>query len=207
MQMNTEENIRSIYVLIVIGILLAIGCTLVALFNPVSKPVNILNIIFIIVQAGIGLATIIISRKFTKKFFHLFMGLLYLSWSLIYLFAYTLFSYSLKEMWPLLGISAGILWFIAGRLKYQTLKFGFLIPSVTLFGMGVWYSLFSFGLISLSFKTVASTLGPLFMLLVAVFLVFFFFLQQKHKELVFPDEETGVFADEEASIKSALDDE
>jgi len=121
MQMNTEENIRSIYVLIVVGILLAIGCTLVALFNPVSKPVNILNIIFIIVQAGIGLATIIISRKFTKKFFHLFMGLLYLSWSLIYLFAYTLFSYSLKEMWPLLGISAGILWFIAGRLKYQTL--------------------------------------------------------------------------------------
>ena len=161
--MNTEKTIKSIYFLISFGILLVIGCTAVALFHPVSKSVNILNTIFIAFQAGIGVATVIIAIKFTKKFFHIFMGLLYLSWSIIYLFAYTLFSYSLKEMWPLLGISAGILWFIAGRLKYQTLKFGFLI--------------------------------------------LFFFLQQKHTELVFPDEETGDFADEESSIKSDLEED
>ena len=44
-------------------------------------------------------------------------------------------------------------------------------------------------------------------LLIAVFLIVFFFLQQKHKELVFSDEETGVFADEEASFNSELEDE
>ena len=205
--MNTEKTIKSIYFLISFGILLVIGCTAVALFHPVSKSVNILNTIFIAFQAGIGVATVIIAIKFTKKFFHIFMGLLYLSWSIIYLFSYTIFSYSLKEMWPLLGISAGLLWFIAGKLRYKVLKFGYLIPSVTLFGMGLWYSLFSFGLISLSFKTVASTLGPLFMLLIAVFLILFFFLQQKHTELVFPDEETGDFADEESSIKSDLEED
>ncbi len=207
MLMNTDKKIKSIYVLIVFGILLAICCTVIALINPISKSVNILNLIFIIVQAGIGLATVLIAKNLTKKFFHFFMGLLYLSWSLIYLIAYTLFSFSLKEMWPLLGVSAGILWFIAGKWKYKVLKFGYLIPSVTLFGMGCWYSLFSFGLIKLSFKTVASTLGPLFMLLIAVFLILFFFLQQKHKELVFSDEETGVFADEEASFKSELEED
>lgn len=205
--MNTEKNIKSIYVLIVFGILLAIGCTVIAIIHPVSRPVNILNLIFIIVQAAIGLATAIIAMNVTRKFFDLFMGLLYLSWSLIFLVAYTLFSLSFKVMWPLLGISAGLLWFIAGWWKYKTLKFGYLIPSVTLFGMGCWYSLFSFGLIKLSFETIASTLGPLFMLLIAIFLILFFFLQQKHKELVFSDEETGVFADEEASFKSELDDE
>ena len=205
--MNTGKNIKSIYVLIVFGILLAIGCTTIAIISPVSKSVNILNLIFIIVQAGIGLATALIAKKFTKKFFDYFMGLLYLSWSLIYLITYTLFELEFKVMWPLLGVSAGLLWFIAGKWKYKVLKFGYLIPSVTLFGMGLWYSLFSFGLIKLSFKTVASTLGPLFMLLIAVFLILFFFLQQKHKELVFSDEETGVFADEEASFNSGIEDE
>jgi hypothetical protein len=205
--MNTEKNIKSIYVLIVFGILLAIGCTTIVIISPVSKSVNILNLIFIIVQAAIGLATALIAKKVTKKFFHLFMGLLYLSWSLIYLITYTFFSFMFKEIWPLLGVSAGLLWFIAGKWKYKVLKFGYLIPSVTLFGMGLWYSLFSFGLIKLSFKTVASTLGPLFMLLIAIFLIVFFFLQQKHKELVFSDEETGIFADEEASFNSGLEDD
>lgn len=205
--MNTEKNIKSIYVLIVFGILLAIGCTTIVIISPVSKSVNILNLIFIIVQAAIGLATAIIAKKVTKKFFHLFMGLLYLSWSLIYLITYTFFSFMFKEIWPLLGVSAGLLWFIAGKWKYKVLKFGYLIPSVALFGMGLWYSLFSFGLIKLSFKTVASTLGPLFMLLIAIFLIVFFFLQQKHKELVFSDDETGIFADEEASFNSGLEDD
>ena len=203
----TERSIKSIYILIIVGILLTIGCSAIALVKPVSRPVNILNLFFIVIQAGIGISTVLLAARVTKKFFHYFMGLLYLSWSLIYLFAYTFFSYSLKEMWPLLGISAGLLWFIAGRWKYKVLKFGYLIPSVVLFGMGCWYSLFSFGLIKLSFKTVASTLGPLFMLLIAVFLIIFFFVQQKHKELVFSDEETGVFADEEASFNSEFEDD
>ena len=205
MLMNAEKNIKSIYVLIAFGTLVAAGCAVIALLNPDSKPVNILNLFFIAAQAVIGLATIGIARKVTKKFFHFFIGSLYLCWSLIYLVAYTLFSFSLNQLWPLLGISAGILWLIAGWWKYQSLKFGYLIPSVTLFGMGCWYALFSFGLIKLSFKTVAITLGPLFMLLIGVFLIIFFLLQQKHKELVFSDEDTGTFADEEASFNSESD--
>lgn len=205
--MITEKKTKSIHFLIAFGILLAIGCAVIAVIRPISRPINILNLIFIIVQAGIGLATIIVARKITRRFFHLFMGLLYFSWSLIYLFAYTLLPLTFKEMWPLFGISAGLLWFVAGLWKYKTLKFGFLIPSVTLFGMGCWYSLFSFGLVRFSFKTVASTLGPLFMLLIAIFLIAFFFLQQKHKEFVVSDEETGVFADEEASFKSELEED
>ena len=205
--MNTQKNIKSIYFLIVFGILFTLGCAGIALVHPVSRPVNILNIIFIVAQAGIGIATLIIALKVTKKFFHFFMGLLYLCWSLIYLVTYTFFSFALHEMWPLLGVSAGILWFIAGKWKYNVLKFGYLIPSFTLFGMGCWYSLFSFGIIKLSFRTVASTLGPLFMLLIAVFLIIFFLLQQKHKELVFSDEETGIFADEEVSTVMEDEDE
>lgn len=200
-----EKKIKSIYFLIIAGVLLVIACTLMTLHKEPSRYANILNLIFIIVQAIIGLITVVIARKVTGKFFHFFAGMLYFFWSMIYLASYAFFSWSLNQMWPLLGIVAGVLWFIAGRWKYKVLKFGYLIPSVTLFGMGLWYSLFSFGLIRLSFKSVALTLGPLFMLMVAVLLIVFFFVQQKHSELVFSDEETGIFSDEESSIKSELE--
>ena len=200
-----EKKIKSIYFLIIAGVLLVIACTLMALHKEPSRSANILNLIFIIVQAVIGLITVVIARKVTGKFFHFFAGMLYFFWSMIYLASYAFFSWSLNQMWPLLGIVAGVLWFIAGRWNYKVLKFGYLIPSVALFGMGLWYSLFSFGLIRLSFKSVALTLGPLFMLMVAVLLIVFFFVQQKHSELVFSDEETGIFSDEESSIKSELE--
>ena len=95
----------------------------------------------------------------------------------------------------------------AGLWKYKVLKFGYLIPSVTLFGMGVWYSFFSFQIIKKSFSSIACTLGPLFMISIAVFLVVFFLMQQRHKELVFSDDETGVFSDEESSISSELEED
>ena len=198
---------KPVRVLNIFGILFVITCAIITILNPISKPVNVLNITFLVLQAGIGLSVVIISRKITKKFFHLFVGLLYLFWSILSLFMELVFPYTIKEFWPLFGIITGLLWFIAGRMKYGRLKFGFVIPSVTLLGMGLWYSLFSFEIIKLSFKSVACTLGPVFMVSIAVFLVLFFLAQQRHKELVFSDEETGVFSDEESSIRSELEED
>ena len=155
----------------------------------------------------IGFKIVMMAHVITKKFFHLFVGLLYLFWSILSLFMELVFPYTIKEFWPLFGIITGLLWFIAGRMKYGRLKFGFVIPSVTLLGMGLWYSLFSFEIVKLSFKSVACTLGPVFMVSIAVFLVLFFLAQQRHKELVFSDEETGVFSDEESSIRSELEED
>jgi len=77
------------------------------------------------------------------------------------------------------------------------MKFGYAIPAVTLFCMGIWYSLFSFDIIKVSFVSIAGTVGPIFMILVALLLVGFFLLQQKHKELIVTDDDTGVFSDED----------
>ena len=198
---------KPVRVLNIFGILFVITCAVITIRNPISKPVNVLNITFLFLQAGIGLAVIIISRKITKKFFHLFVGLLYLFWSILALLGELVLPFTIQQFWPLFGVITGILWFIAGRMKYGRLKFGFVIPSVTLCGMGFWYSLFSFDVIKLSYKSVACSLGPVFMVSIAVFLVLFFLAQQRHKELVFSDEETGVFSDEESSIRSELEDE
>ena len=205
--MKDVRGHKPVRVLNIFGILFVITCAIITILNPISKPVNVLNITFLVLQAGIGLSVVIISRKITKKFFHLFVGLLYLFWSILSLFMELVFPYTIKEFWPLFGIITGLLWFIAGRMKYGRLKFGFVIPSVTLLGMGLWYSLFSFEIVKLSFKSVACTLGPVFMVSIAVFLVLFFLAQQRHKELVFSDEETGVFSDEESSIRSELEED
>jgi hypothetical protein len=205
--MKESKSHKSIQVLIIFGVLFLITCAIITILHPISKPVNVLNITFMILQAVIGLSVVIISRRLTKKFFHLFAGLLYLCWSILSLLTELVLPFTIKEVWPLFGVLTGILWFIAGLIKYKRMKFGFVIPSITLFGMGIWYSLFSFEIVKLSFKSVACSLGPIFMVSIAVFLVLFFLAQQKHKELVFSDEETGVFSDEETSIRSELEDE
>ena len=107
----------------------------------------------------------------------------------------------------IISILAALALFISGLLKYGSLKFGYVIPSATLTIMGVWYTLFSTQIIKMSFKSVVANLGPLFLLSIALFLIFFFLMQQRHKELVFSDEEQGTFSDEEVSFKSELEED
>lgn len=205
--MKNGKCLKSTCILNTIGILFVFTCAALTIVHPHSKPVNDLNIVLLVIQALIGLAVIIIARKVTKKFFHLFMGLLYLSWSILSLLIELILPYEVQQLWPVFGIISGIILFITGKVKYGKLKFGFVIPSITLLGMGIWYSLFSLGIIKISFRSVVATLGPFFMISIAVFLVVFFLLQQRHTELVFSDEETGVFSDEESSFVSEIEED
>ena len=62
-------------------------------------------------------------------------------------------------------------------------------------------------IIKMSFRTVVATLGPFFMGSVALFLILFFLLQQRHEELVVKDEEIGVFSDEETLFNANSEDD
>lgn len=204
--MELKKVIKLLYCFIVAGIILGIAGVVIAAINSAPKSIDVLNHVFMFILLIMGISVVIISRKITHKFFHFFMGLLFSFWSLlsIVIEANTLFTS--KELWPIYGILAAIALFVSGLLKYGSMKFGYVIPSATLFGMGMWYFLFSMKIIKMSFKSVVATLGPAFMLSIAVFLILFFLVQQRHKELVFSDEETGTFSDEEVSFKSDLED-
>ena len=201
------NNLKSIYVLIAFGFLFAGLCIVITAINPASKSIDILNIFSIILQMAIGIIVVILSRKITHRFSHVFTGLLISAWSVNSFLIAVVLPYTIKDMWPFYGVTAGIVLFISGFLKYKAVKFGYGIPSIVLFGMGIWYSLFSMNIIKMSFRTVVATLGPFFMGSIALFLVLFFLLQQKHKELVVKDEEIGVFSDEEAFFKSEIEDD
>ena len=205
--MVSDKMLKPVHFMIAAGIVLAVSCLAFAVINPASKSIDILNIIFLILQASFGIAIIVASKKISHKFFHMFMGYIFLFWSIISILTDIILPFTKKEMWPMYGVAAGVAMIIAGYRKYRSIKFGYLIPAVTLCGMGIWYLFFSMNIITLSFRIVVFTLGPVFLISVAALLVIFFLVQQKHKELVFSDDEIGVFSDEEASFKFDSDDD
>ena len=129
-----EKMVKPVYSMIAAGILLAVSCLVFAVINPASKSIDILNLVFLILQAGFGIAIMIVSLKVTHKFFHIFIGLVFLFWSIITILINVLLPYTEKELWPLYGVAAAIAMFISGYKKYGSIKFGYLVPSIFFFG-------------------------------------------------------------------------
>lgn len=205
--MSISKLTKSLYFMIALGILILAACFVFAVINPISRKIDILNLVILIFQGLLGIVIIIIGKKITHKFFHMFIGLAFFLCSLVLIMMVLVLPFTIKELWPVYGVIAGISLFISGFLKYKSVKFGYLIPAVTLVGMGIWYLMFSLHLMPLSFSMVVYTLGPAFLIMIAVLLVAYFFVQQKHSDLVFKDDEIGVFSDEEASFKSDMDED
>ncbi|MCI6591440.1 MAG: hypothetical protein SPK18_08575 [Treponema sp.] len=205
--MSISKLTKSLYFMIALGILILAACFVFAVINPISRKIDILNLVILIFQGLLGIVIIIIGKKITHKFFHMFIGLAFFLCSLVLIMMVLVLPFTIKELWPVYGVIAGISLFISGFLKYKSVKFGYLIPAVTLVGMGIWYLMFSLQLMPLSFSMVVYTLGPAFLIMIAVLLVAYFFVQQKHSDLVFKDDEIGVFSDEEASFKSDMDED
>lgn len=205
--MSISKLTKSLYFMIALGILILAACFVFAVINPISRKIDILNLVILIFQGLLGIVIIIIGKKVTHKFFHMFIGLAFFLCSLVLIMMVLVLPFTIKELWPVYGVIAGISLFISGFLKYKSVKFGYLIPAVTLVGMGIWYLMFSLQLMPLSFSMVVYTLGPAFLIMIAVLLVAYFFVQQKHSDLVFKDDEIGVFSDEEASFKSDMDED
>ena len=205
--MSISKLTKSLYFMIALGIRILAACFMFAVVNPVSKSIDILHIFLLFFQAIIGIGIIILGKIITHKFFHMAIGLIFFMSSIVSIMMALVLPFTIKELWPVYGVIAGLALFISGFLKYKSVKFGYLIPSVTLFCMGIWYLLFSLQIMPLSFSMVVYTLGPAFLIMIAFLLVVYFFVQQKHSDFVLKDEEIGAFSDEEASFKSDMDED
>lgn len=193
------EKIKSrlLNILIPCAITLFVACAAYALFITPSKFTEILFILFLIIQLVLGLLICILSLKITQRATHLFIGLLIFFWGILQLISEFYFTVGLEVLWPVYSVTAGITLFISGFYKYKKIKFGYSIPAVTIFFMGIWFSLFTFNIIKKSFFDLVAVLGPVFMGLVAISLILLYFLQKKHNKFIILDDETGTFTDEE----------
>lgn len=188
---------KFLFILIPFGIFCFLVSSVFYFLDSKNFLINQIYLVSIILQFVISAILIFCAIKYTKKAFQLYIGLIMLVWGVISVLVHSVDAFSMSQWWPVLLFAAGLLLLICGFYKYRHIKFGYAIPAFTFLGMGIWFSLFSFHIIKIPFLTVAGTLGPVFMLFIAIVLVLYFIVQQKHKELVVSDEEIGTFSDEE----------
>ena len=128
------------YILIPLGTLFCFTNALMLFMNSTGESVGSLTVMLLALQIVFS-ALIIIFANTEKKAVSLYVGSLYLAWAFMNIVVYAADDYGIIEFWPCFVLIAGILLIVAGYYKYKKLKFGFVIPSVTLVGMGLWYML------------------------------------------------------------------
>lgn len=192
----TNKSTKILNVLISFGGLFLLSVLLVAFIKEDLLSTNAILVASMLIQILLGILVVTISIFMTKKAYQLFLGLLISVYGVLLYVMHFILPYTIYEIWPLFVVFAGIILLVTGKYKYKKFKFGFGIPAVVMICMGCWFILFSLHIIKVPFRTIAAVVGPLFMLLAAGAFIVFFFLQQKHKELIVTDENQGDFADE-----------
>ena len=158
------------------------------------------------VAAASGIPVLVLSIRYTKKLHQIFIGFELVFWGIVtVLHELQILPYTFIQWWPMIGVTAGIFLYIAGIIKYQRLQAGYFIPSIALFLMGLWFMLFSFGIVKVPFQTVAIVGGPLFLIVSGIFIVAFFLLQRNHSNFVVKDDENIDQDTEEMSDFASMD--
>ena len=158
------------------------------------------------VAAASGIPVLVLSIRYTKKLHQIFIGFELVFWGIVtVLHELQILPYTFIQWWPMIGVTAGIFLYIAGIIKYQRLQAGYFIPSIALFLMGLWFMLFSFGIVKVPFQTVAVVGGPLFLIVSGIFIVAFFLLQRNHSNFVVKDDENIDQDTEEMSDFASMD--
>jgi len=142
------------------------------------------------VQVLLGSFAVFVALKVTKKAYQVFSSVLFLLLGIFqFLLVNEIVPYSLKQLWPVIGILASFSLFFACFWRYRQIKIVYIVPTLILLLMSCWYFLFSFKIIKMSFSFVVTTIGPFFVVVTILSVISFYFLQKKHKELVVKDEE------------------
>ena len=185
------------------GFLLFLG-----IFNiivPIENHHIVINYLPCIAAAS-GIPVLVLSIRNTKKLHQIFIGFELVFWGIVtVLHELQILPYTFIQWWPMIGVTAGIFLYIAGIIKYQKLQAGYFIPSIALFLMGLWFMLFSFGIVKVPFQTVAIVGGPLFLIVSGIFIVAFFLLQRNHSNFVVKDDENIDQDTEEMSDFASMD--
>lgn len=192
---NKTTKVMNIFISFGFLFFIAIFVTAFIYEDLLSK--NAVLALSLLLQILFGVIVFNTSILYTHKAYQIFLGLLIGGWGILLYLMHFVLPFSVYNMWPVFLFFSGIFLIVSGAVKYKSFKFGFGIPAITLILMGIWFSLFSFKIIKIPFSVVATILGPIFMLAVAIFLIIFFFVQQRHSELIVNDEVHGDFADEE----------
>ena len=197
-----DKNQGSVFmrVAISLGIIFFISNSVFFYLDSPNKVIQLILFSGLVLQILLGLLIFLIKVSGSKKGYQFFIGFIFIGWGILNILFTFIFDVNADIWWPLYLVVASLFLLITGYIKYKKIKFGYAIPGITLFIMGIWFSLFSFDIVKIPFTVIVSVLGPAFILLVGLALVLFFLFQQRHKELVITDEDSGDFDEEELNL-------
>ena len=191
-----KHSSKVLNIFLILGLVFFAGIFVLAVFEN-GKEHNIIIDFLPFLQVLLGLFGLIFTIVHTKKAYQIFIELTLISWGLVTFFVIKqIFPYTMIQCWPLVGVLSGLWLFVSGMYHYHRIRFGYFVPALTLFFLGLLFMLFSFKIVSISFQTAALIGGPLFMLFLAVFIVCLYFAQKRNKKLILEDDGQDSFDDE-----------
>lgn len=138
------------------------------LWSVLSIIMSLVGVIFLYVYIG-----------FSKTSFKLFVGLeLFLNGIFLFIEAIKIFPLGLQELWPCMLVLSSISLFVASRAKGKKIHLSYDYTAILLLVLGVFFFLFSLGIIKRTFNDVMVILLPILFILSGIFLVILF-LQRK----------------------------
>lgn len=157
------------------------------------------------VYSSIGILCGLFSIFVTKKAYHFFIGFSLFLWGVIELLLnHNVIPFSFSQYWPLYAVVISLVSFSTGLFKYKAIKFGYLIPSLAFFLLGIFLCLFSFKIVSVPFRDAMLIIIPLLLFLGCIFVISLCAFQQKYKKLIIQSDSDNSdnFDDDDISVEN-----
>ena len=126
------------------------------------------SFLFVIIGAVFAVFAIKLNKRSVYLFFACFFILM---GSFLFLSALQIIPFSLAEGWPLLSVFAGLALLPAGWRHYRYVSYRYLIPALAFAGLGCGLLIFSFKVVSFSFRRFIITWWPLVLVVTGIILV------------------------------------
>ena len=120
----------------------------------------------------IGALCAVLAIKLNKRLSYLFFAAFFILMGLFLLLsALRIIPFTLAQSWPFLSIFVGLALLPPGWRHYRTIRYRYLIPSLTFVALGCVLLIFSFKVVSFSFKEFFIAWWPLLLVLAGLLLI------------------------------------
>ncbi|MDR1306966.1 MAG: hypothetical protein LBK74_05290 [Treponema sp.] len=149
--------------LMILGIAFLLGT-----MTGISRLSVLWSFLFVI----IGALCAVLAIKLNKRTLYLFFASFFILMGLfLFLSALQIIPITLAQGWPLISVFAGLALLPAGWRHYRTIHYRYLIPSVAFAALGCVLLVFSFKVVSFSFKRFIINWWPLLIVLTGIILI------------------------------------
>jgi hypothetical protein len=149
--------------LMILGIAFLLGT-----MTGISRLSVLWSFLFVIIGALCAVLAIKLNKRTLYFFFASFFILMGL---FLFLSALRIIPITLAQGWPLLSVFAGLALLPAGWRHYRAIRYRYLIPSAAFAALGCVLLVFSFKVVSFSFKRFIINWWPLLIVLTGIILV------------------------------------